>query len=113
MPFLLPYDERRGLSWRGKGSEKRRNIAFNCVKRITLNVKDAEHLEDDRGVFSFFTKKNKPPIFADRGLCFILNNVVSLVLILLDAHIFRLKTQFCALFLFYQRRIFQLIYLLY
>ena len=33
----------------GNSSEKRRNIAFNCVKRITLNVKDAEHLEDNRG----------------------------------------------------------------
>lgn len=111
--FFVALWKRREGGRGGNGTEKRRNIAFNCVKRITLNIKDAEHLEDDRGVFSFFTLKNKPPIFADRGLCFILNNVVSLVLILLDAHIFRLKTQFCALFLSYQRRIFQLIYLLY
>lgn len=39
----------------GNSSEKRRNIAFNYAKRITLNVKDAGHLEDNRGVFSFFT----------------------------------------------------------
>jgi hypothetical protein len=51
----LPY----GREWRGgeegNSSEERRNIAFNCVKRITLNIKDAGHLEDDRDIFSFFT----------------------------------------------------------
>lgn len=41
--------ENGGDELMGNSSEKRRNIAFNCVKRITLNVKDAEHLEDNRG----------------------------------------------------------------
>ena len=45
--FFVALWKRKGMSWRGNGSEKRRNIAFNCVKRITLNIKDAEHLEDD------------------------------------------------------------------
>ena len=31
----------------GERAENRRNIAFNCVKRITLNIKDAKYLEDD------------------------------------------------------------------
>lgn len=46
---LLPYGRERRGELMGNSSEKRRNIAFNCVKRITLNVKDAEHLEDNRG----------------------------------------------------------------
>jgi hypothetical protein len=47
--------EEKGDELMGNSSEKRRNIAFNCVKRITLNIKDAEYLESNRGVFSFFT----------------------------------------------------------
>ena len=58
--FFVALWKRKGRMRRGKGSEKRRNIAFNCVKRITLNVKDAEYLKDDRGIFSFFTKKISP-----------------------------------------------------
>lgn len=48
-------EEKGGDELMGNSSEKRRNIAFNCVKRITLNIKDAGHLEDDRDIFSFFT----------------------------------------------------------
>ena len=53
--FFVALWKRREGGRGGNGTEKRRNIAFNCVKRIALNIKDAEHLEDDRGVFSFFT----------------------------------------------------------
>lgn len=47
--FFVALWERMEDELMGNSSEKRRNIAFNCVKRITLNVKDAEHLEDNRG----------------------------------------------------------------
>lgn len=58
--FFVALWERMEDELMGNSSEKRRNIAFNCVKRITLNVKDAEYLKDDRGIFSFFTKKISP-----------------------------------------------------
>jgi len=53
--FFVAFWKRKEDELMGNSSEKRRNIAFNYAKRITLNVKDAGHLEDNRGVFSFFT----------------------------------------------------------
>lgn len=49
--FLLPYEREGKGGEGGNSSEERRNIAFNCVKRITQNIKDAEYLEANRGVF--------------------------------------------------------------